>query len=153
MKVKEVMAKKVISLDPEDSVYDAAKNLRKHRISGALVVAEGEILGVLSESDIMKLISTHKIDLNTFLPSPFDVLELPVRMKLHLDETFGKIRKIGSSRVEDIMTKKVITIFPEADINEAAQLMGEHNINRLPVVDKKGKLVGIITRGDIIGAL
>ncbi len=153
MKVKDVMVKKVVTLGTEDSIYDAAKKLRKNRISGAPVVDEGQILGVLSEADIMELISTHEIDFNTFLPSPFDVFELPVRMKLSLDESLRKIGKIGSSRVKDIMTKRAITILLDADINEAARLMGEHRINRLPVVDKEGKLVGIITRGDIIGAL
>ncbi len=150
MKVKDVMVRKVVTLSPEDSIYDAAKKLRKNRISGAPVVADGRILGVVSEADIMELISTHEIDLNTFLPSPFDVLELPLRMKLSLDETYKKISRIGSSRVEDIMTKRAITIHPDADIAEAARLMGERRVNRLPVMDKEGKLVGIVTRGDII---
>lgn len=152
MKVEKVMVKKVMTLSPEDTVYEAAKKLRRYRISGAPVVAGEKILGVLSEADIIKLVSTQ-VDLNTFLPSPFDVLELPIRMKLSLDETFGKIRKIGSSKVKDIMTKGVVTITFDADITEAARLMGEHRVNRLPVVSEEGRLVGIITRGDIIGAL
>lgn len=150
MKVKEVMVRKVVTLGPEDSVYDAAKKLRKNRISGAPVVEKGAVIGVVSEANIMELLTAEKINLNTILPSPFDVLELPLRMKLSLDETFRKIKKAATAKVEDIMTAGVITVSPDADIAEAARLMGERRVNRLPVVDKEGRLVGIITRGDII---
>jgi CBS domain-containing protein len=150
VKVEEVMVRRVVTLSPEDSVYDAAKRLRDKRISGAPVVEKGKVLGVVSEADIMELLTAEKINLNTILPSPFDVLELPLRMKLSLDETFRKIKKAATAKVEDIMTAGVVTVLPDADIAEAARLMGERRVNRLPVVDKEGKLVGIITRGDII---
>jgi CBS domain-containing protein len=152
VKVKDVMNKHVVVFTPEDSIYDAAKILRKKKISGAPVVSNSKVIGVISETDIMKLLEPPYMSITTLLPSPFDLLELPVRMKLELKEALEKIKKASSMRVGDIMTKKVITIKSTASLEEAARLMSSHNINRLPVVER-GKLVGIITRGDIIGAM
>jgi CBS domain-containing protein len=153
MKVKDVMTKDVITFDPAESIYNAARILRENRISGAPVVSDGRVVGILSETDIMKLVETPYLELNTILPSPFDIVELPIRMKFELKEAMKKIKKASSLQVKEIMTKKVFTIEPEASIEDAAKLMSRQKINRLPVVDKDGKLVGIVTRGDIIGAI
>ncbi len=153
-KIKDVMTKDVMTFSPDASVYDCAKILRENRISGAPVVDDdGGVVGILSETDIIKIIESKDVKINLILPSPLDVLELPVRMKLGLDEVMKNAKKAASSRAEDVMTKKVMTILPEEDISGATKIMAERNINRLPVIDEKGKLVGIVTRGDIIGAI
>jgi CBS domain-containing protein len=59
---------------------------------------------------------------------------------------------IKKSKVKDIMTHYLITIGPNRPINKAIKLMTENKIKKLPVVDEKGKLVGIITTSDIISA-
>lgn len=150
--IEEIMTREVISLNPEDSIYDAVKVLRTNRISGAPVVKGGEVVGILSETDILKQVQENEINTGTILPSPFDVIELPLRTKFEMDKFFKKIEKTASSRVQDIMTMKPIVISSKEDINKGAKVMWERNINRLPVVEN-GKLVGIVTRGDIIGAL
>ncbi len=151
--VKDIMTKDVITFSTDALIYDCAKILKENRISGAPVVDErGEVAGILSEADIMKLIEKRDISINVILPSPLDVLEIPVRMKLGLDELVKNTKKAGTERVNDIMTEKVVTISPEEDISKAAKVMADKNINRLPVMDD-GKLVGIITRGDVIGAI
>lgn len=153
-KVKDVMTKDVTTFSKDASVYDCAKILGENRISGAPVVDESEVVvGVLSETDIIKIIESKDVKINLILPSPLDVLELPVRMKLGLDEVMKSAKKAASARAEDVMSKKVVTIQEEEDISEATKLMSERNINRLPVMDENGKLVGIITRGDVIGAI
>jgi CBS domain-containing protein len=152
--VKDVMTKDVTTFSKDASVYDCAKILGENRISGAPVVDESEVVvGVLSETDIIKIIESKDIKINLILPSPLDVLELPVRMKLGLDEVMKSAKKAASARAEDVMSKKVVTIHEEEDISSATKIMAERNINRLPVMDENGKLVGIITRGDVIGAI
>jgi CBS domain-containing protein len=153
IKVKDVMTKKVISFSPDTSVYDCAKILREKRISGAPVVEKGVVIGILSEGDIMKLIEKKDIDINLILPSPLDVLELPVKMKIALDDIVKNSKKAGSEKIEDVMTKKAITISEDEDISKAARIMSDKRINRLPVLNKNKRLVGIITRWDIIGAI
>ncbi len=146
------MIKEVITFSPDDLVYDAARMLREKKISGAPVVEDEKVIGILSETDLMKLIQSHDIDVNTILPSPFDVLELPVRMKLGLDKISDTMKKVASAKVKDIMSKDVVDISKDEDISKAARIMAKGNINRLPVVDDR-RLVGIITRGDVIGAI
>ncbi len=151
--VKDVMVKNVVSFKPSDPIHYVAGSLRQKRISGAPVLDGDRVVGIISERDIMKMLEEHDIHLNLFLPSPFDVIELPVRMKHELDEVMDSIKKAAAVSIEEIMTKKVVTIDPTEEVSKAAKMMGDRCINRLPVVDKKGRLVGIITRGDVIGTL
>lgn len=154
MKIEEAMQKDVIKFQPEDRIVEVAQNLRKNKISGAPVVnKEGQVVGIISEGDIMRLLEVHSPRINLILPAPLDLIELPVRMKYELDEIAEDMNKAASILIGEIMTKRVITIAPDADISDAAQLMDTHDIKRLPVVDDTGKMIGIITRGDIIGAV
>jgi CBS domain-containing protein len=71
-------------------------------------------------------------------------------LQLGKQRFYDEIKKIAAYKVEDLMTKEVISVQPDTDISDIATLMIEKNINRVPVVDKGNKLVGIITRHDII---
>jgi CBS domain-containing protein len=154
MKIEEAMQKDVIKFQPDDRIVEVAQNLRKNKISGAPVInKEGQVVGIISEGDIMRLLEVHSPRINLILPAPLDLIELPVRMKYELDEIAEDMNKAASILIGEIMTKRVITIAPDADISDAAQLMDTHDIKRLPVVDDTGKMIGIITRGDIIGAV
>lgn len=152
IKVKDAMQTDVITVKRNSKIHDAARVLRENRISGAPVVDdEGKLVGVISEGDIMRLIEVHSPSLNLLMPSPLDLLELPVRMKHEYDEIAKGIRKAAMMLVEEIMSDRVVTVHPDASISDAAELMDQHDVKRLPVVED-GELVGIITRGDIIGA-
>jgi CBS domain-containing protein len=154
MKIQEAMQKDVIKFQPEDRIVEVAQRLRKNKISGAPVInKEGMVVGIISEGDIMRLLEVHSPRINLILPAPLDLIELPVRMKYELDEIAEDMNKAASILIREIMTKKVITIGPDEDISDAAQLMDTHDIKRLPVVDDTGKMIGIVTRGDIIGAV
>ncbi len=148
MKVKDIMTRQVITLSPEESIDDAARKLRENRISGAPVVEGERIVGIVSEADLMKLFESE-MSINLVLPSPLEIIELPIKMHRQLKEA---AKRLAARRVEDIMTRGVITIDEEASIEEAARVMAKHGINRLPVV-REGKLVGIVTRADVIKAL
>lgn len=153
MKVEKVMTKEVTFFGPGEQVSTVARVLREKGISGTPVVEEGKLVGVVSETDIMRMVEDRELKINLFLPSPFDVLELPVKMRKKVEETMEGIKRASAVEVGEIMTKKVITISPGADVSEAARIMDEMKVNRLPVVDEKGELRGIVTRGDIIGSL
>lgn len=152
-KVRDVMVKDVVTFKPKDPIHYVAWSLREKRISGAPVVDGNKVVGVVSERDIMRLIEEYDLKINLVFPSPLDVLELPLKIKHELDEMASLIRETAATAVEEIMTKKAVTIAPDATVAEAAKVMGERKINRLPVVNRKGVLVGIITRGDVIGTL
>ena len=148
MKVKDIMTREVITLSPEESIEEAARKLRENRISGAPVVEGEKIVGILSEADLMRLFESE-MSISLVLPSPLEIIELPIRMHHQLKET---ARRLAATKVEDIMTRQVVTIEEEASIEEAARTMSKYEINRLPVV-RGGKLVGIVTRADVIKAL
>jgi CBS domain-containing protein len=152
-KVKDVMVKEVVSFKGNDPIHYVAWALREKRISGAPIVEDRKVVGIVSERDIMRLIEEHDIKINLLFPSPLDVLELPLKVKHELDEMVTLIKETAATAVEEIMTKKVLTISPKETVAEAARIMGDHKINRLPVVDKNSNLIGLITRGDVIGTL
>lgn len=154
IKVKEAMERNVIKFHVDDKISDVAQILRDNKISGAPVVDDNlKVIGIISEGDIMRLLEVHSPRLNLILPSPLDLIELPIRMKYELDEIAEDMNRAASVVIGEIMTKKVFTIKADEDISEAAQFMDTHSVNRLPVVDDEGKLVGIITRGDLISAM
>nr|WP_319373272.1 CBS domain-containing protein [uncultured Methanobacterium sp.] len=154
MKIQDAMEKNVIKFQVDDRIVDVAGSLRENKISGAPVMnKEGHLVGIISEGDIMRLLEIHSPHIRLILPSPLDLIELPVRMKYEMDEIAEDMNKAASVLIGEIMTKKVVTIDPDSDISDAAQLMDTHDVKRLPVMDSDGKMVGIITRGDIIGAM
>jgi CBS domain-containing protein len=154
MKIEDAMQKDVIKFHELDKIVDVAQSFRENKISGAPVVDDkNKVVGVISEGDIMRLIEVHSPKINLILPAPFDLIELPLRMKYELDEIAEDMEKAGSTVIDQIMTRKIVKIGPNASISDAAELMDSHKIKRLPVVDNEGKLIGIITRGDIIGAM
>ncbi|MTK63441.1 MAG: CBS domain-containing protein [Methanobacterium sp.] len=154
MNVEDIMQKEVIKFNELDKIVDVAQSFRDNKISGAPVVDENNhVVGVISEGDIMRLIEIHSPKINLILPAPLDLIELPIKMKYELDEVAEDMQKAGSTVIDQIMTKKVIKVKPDSSVTDAAKLMDSHKIKRLPVVDDDGKLVGILTRGDIIGSM
>ena len=154
IEIKDAMEKNVIKFHADDKISDVAQSLRDNRISGAPIVDENlKIIGIISEGDIMRLLEVHSPRLNLILPSPLDLIELPIRMKYEIDEIAEDMNRAASVLIGEIMTKEVLTVKEDDDISDAAQLMDTHSINRLPVVDDEGKLIGIVTRGDLINAL
>ncbi|HDL14536.1 MAG TPA: CBS domain-containing protein, partial [Euryarchaeota archaeon] len=131
MNVEDFMTKDVIVIGADESLEEAARKLRKYRISGAPVVEDGNVIGVISEADLLKALEEKSISLNTLLPSPLDLIELPVRVKLNIDKITKEIKLLDKLKIKDIMTKSAITISPEEDLSKAARLMRERGINRL----------------------
>lgn len=151
MKVKDVMNPKVVFCKPDDTVREAAKILKENNISGVPVLKGDELVGIISEGDLLKLlIIPEKGEL--WLPSPFEVIEVPIRELLGWEDTKKMLSDVGSTKIEEIMTKDVHTISSEASVEEASEHMVRYRINRLPVTEDN-HLVGIVTRGDIIDGL
>jgi len=152
--VEDAMQEDVVKFKDVDTITYVSSVLRGKKISGAPIVDEdNKLIGIVSEGDIMRLIEVHSPNLNLLLPAPFDLIELPVRMRVGLDEIAEDVGRAASVMVGEIMTKEVVTVKKDASISDAAALMDSRKVNRLPVVDESKKVIGIVTRGDIIGAL
>jgi CBS domain-containing protein len=157
-KVRDFMSRRVVKLRPSDSIFGAARVLAKHRISGAPVLERGRLVGMVSESDIVKFMS---MKLSSALDIPKKVVQTSLSL-LMLDfmrasrDHLGfkkELKRISKTKVGDIMTQVVTSVEPDANLFDAAARMDRHDINRLPVVDGNGRLVGIIARADLIKAL
>ncbi len=153
MLVRAAMTKKVITLKPHDTLEDAVRKFVRHRISGAPVIDEkNHVVGVVSESDIISAIDAYNPKIHYDSDTSFAVILAVLKRKEQFEAVKQEI--IGSQKVlvEDFMEKNIITIEPEKSISEAARIMTRNKVKRLPVVKNK-KLVGVISRADIIRAL
>lgn len=153
MLVKNVMRKNVICLKENESLESTLKKFVRNDISGAPVLdINNNVIGIVTEADVIRTIDAYTPEIHFDTHSSFAVILAMLKKK----PTFESIRKeiIGGKKikVKDFMKKEVVSIKPEDDIFNAARLINKHNIKRLPVI-KDGKLVGIISRGDIIKAL
>jgi len=152
MKVKEVMTKDVVTLNQFDSLREAAEALAKHGISGAPVIgADGELIGILTEADILRAVGGSADRVKMVYPS-LHTMGVFFEMSRGEIEILKAFEEQANSVVGDAMTKKVITCGPEDDLNEVARQLYMKGINRVPVVDADGHVVGIVTRGDIVRA-
>jgi CBS domain-containing protein len=141
---RDVMTTVVHTVGPELSLEEIAQILAAQRISGVPVVdADGRVMGIVSEAD---LIDEHKrnahiprVALYGFFPIPDEILA----------KAFDGGKKL---KARDVMTKRVITDTEDRPVHELADLMVRHRINRVPIL-RDGKLVGIVTRGDLVQAM
>lgn len=152
MKVRDVMNVKPISVQADQPVSEAAQVLRKNKISGMPVLDGERLVGIVSESDLLRLLSVEEDSGNLWLPSPFEVFEVPFRDLVKWEKMRGSIEEIPKKKVADVMSRNLHEVRPDDTVEEAASIMTRHRINRLPVVED-GRLVGIVTRGDIISGL
>ncbi|HEX6261628.1 MAG TPA: CBS domain-containing protein [Actinomycetota bacterium] len=133
MHVKDVMTTPVVTLRPETPIKEAAALLVRHGVSGAPVVDEHEqLVGIVSESDLMALETT---------PDPRSRIRLPRWRRVRVPR-----------RVEQVMTRDVVTLPERADVADAARLMLERRVKRIPVV-AEGRVVGIVSRRDVLRLL
>ena len=145
-KVEEIMTRDVITATENDTVLNVVNVLRANSIAGVPVVNDREeIVGVVSVSDILKLLD----DFHWYTPffSAMDILHLHSD---ELEDVKRDIEEVSEMKVKDAMSKNPKTIAPDTLIDDAAQIMYSTGFNRLPVLDEKGKLVGIVARADII---
>lgn len=150
VQAKDVMNPKVISVTTGTTLKEAVRIFADHKISALPVVdMEEKLMGILSESDIVdyssKLHVVPMLDSSGWISpyeNPGEIFDYKQGFEL-LEKTV----------VEKIMSKKVVTVQKETPGPEVARIMKKKKINHVPVVDKKGKLCGIIARADMINFL
>jgi CBS domain-containing protein len=139
MKVEDVMTREVETVSPETPLRDVAATLARLEISGLPVVDEDGVVGVVSEADIL-------VKERGEAPARGGLLGLLVGDRAEIES------KLHAATAGEAMTAPAVTIEPGATITAAASTMIDEKINRLPVVDKAGWLVGIVTRADLVRA-
>lgn len=152
-RVKDYMRKDVVTFGPHDSIFDVAEILAKEGISGAPVVDGRKLVGIITVSDVIKFMEVNITNTSLGgLEKQSTTLMVTLMIKDEI-EYLAKVKKMSKSLVKDFMTKDVVSIGPDSPIIEAAELLDKHKVNRLPVVDEKGKLIGVLSRTDMLRAL
>ena len=145
MQVKDLMTKNVITVKPTDTVNQVADLLFEHHFTGVPVVDDsGKLLGTISERDFIA--SDSKI----YLPTYIKLLTELDFIKHDEKRLSPAVQNILDATAQDIMNSEPVTIDPEKTIAELAEFFGEKRVNPIPVVDHDGKMVGIVSRSDLI---
>jgi CBS domain-containing protein len=136
MKLRELMTRDVITIGPEAPLKEAARRMIEAGVSGLPVTqADGSLVGIVTEADFVATEADRRrkrpAGLLRFL---FKEAEIPSQERL----------------VGDVMSTDLITLGPEADHAEAARLMQTEAVKRVPVVDEAGRIVGLVSRSDIL---
>lgn len=154
-RAKDYMKKEVVSFGPHDSVFDVAEVLSKNNISGAPVVDGRKIVGMISVTDIVKFMQVKIPESNFFgHESHPESMSMMVAGFVKEGIDFAReIKRLSKSMVKDFMSRDIVSINPDATLIEVAEALDKHKIDRLPVIDGKGRLVGIISRTDLLRAL
>jgi|SRR5215207_5761372 len=147
--VRDIMDSSPATVRPGTPVEEVVALLREHEVPGAPVVDDdGRCVGIVSEADLV-------------LPDDQGDLHIPHYINLFGGTVFleplgrfeQRLRKAFASTAADMMTRDPDTVAPDTSVKEAARLIHESGHNRLPVVDEDGRLVGVVTRLDVLGAL
>jgi len=140
MKIEELMTRDPVAVGPDTPLKDVATILLQHRISGVPVIGERlEVLGVVSEADIVAKEAgpeSHDRRMIAWLLGGRQI----------------DAKKLAARTAAEAMTSPAVTIDVGRTVPEAARLMTDDGIKRLPVVDDEGALIGIVTRTDLVRA-
>lgn len=135
LRVRDVMTSPAVTVREDTPLKEVAEVLLRHRISGVPVVNDlGELVGILTEADLLYKELPESRRGWLLRPDPADV------------------RKRAGVAARDLMTWPVTTVDEDTPLREAARLMAQRRVNRLPVV-RGGRVVGIVSRADVLKAL
>ncbi|WP_304454647.1 CBS domain-containing protein [Nocardiopsis sp. YSL2] len=140
--VRDVMTTEVFSVTEDTGYREVVEALVAHRVSALPVTDdEGRVVGVVSEADLL-----HKEE---FVGGDYEP-PLRARLRAHLGPGGSASDKAAARNASALMTSPAFTVSPEAGAARAARLMERHGVKQLPVVGEKGRLLGIVSRRDLL---
>ncbi|MDF5754351.1 CBS domain-containing protein [Spongiactinospora sp. TRM90649] len=145
--VKDVMTAAVVSVSGEARFKDIAESLIEHAISAVPVIDDDrQVIGVVSEAD---LLAKEEFREQYYREGYQPPLRARLRHRMSADGPTARRKAAGDTAFE-LMTSPAHTITAHAGVTEAARLMDEHGVKRLAVVDRDGRLTGIVSRRDLL---
>jgi len=137
MLVKEYMTSNPIGVKEANSILETAELMKEHKVRRFPVLRDDQLIGIVTDRDLRSAAPSQVVS--------FDAQERELMPELH--------SLLAGITVKEVMSREVITIHPEQTIVAAAQLMLEHRMSGIPVVNSRGQLQGIITETDIFKVL
>ena len=146
--VRDVMTTNVLTFQPVDTVEAAARALSERNLGGAPVVdADGIVVGLLEDDDL--IVQDTRLHFPTVISVFGAYLELPSSLR-HFE---SDLRKAVGATVADVMDADAPTCRPEDTLETVATTLHDRNASRMAVVDDDGRLVGVVSRGDLVRAI
>lgn len=147
MLAKDIMTTDVVIVKKDDTVEDVIKLLTEKKISGVPVVNDAnEVVGIVSEGDL--IVRSQKLHVPSYIQILGGVIYLD-----DPEDFREELKKAVAYQVADVMTEDPVTIAEDLSVEEIATIMADSGINRLPVVSDDKKLIGIVSRADIVRSL
>jgi acetoin utilization protein AcuB len=131
MKIRKLMSRNVVTIDADDPIGKVKDIFEKMEFHHLLVVENEKLFGVISDRDLLKALSPQ---IDTLAATAKDLASL-------------------NKRAHQIMTRKPISLSEDSTVKEAIDLFNQNSISCIPIIDKAGKPVGIISWRDIMQAL
>lgn len=144
MKVKDFMIKDVITVKESDSLRHLLTELVTHKIGGVPVVDQNEkMVGMVSDGDVLRSLTPRREQ---------NIMNFYMMVLIYQgQETDVSIKERVNEPVKNIMTtRKVQSVHPDDDFEQALKILSHHHFKKLPVIDEEGRVVGVISRGDVI---
>ncbi len=150
MTARDIMSTEVISINEQQTLQEAIVLMARHNISGLPVTNEQNVvIGIISNTDIIRYSQQVNV---------IPLVDLSGWVSPHTNITdIASLRKgidlLANTTVISLMKRKVYTAYENTGIIDLARLMSQRKINRIPVLDAAHRLVGIVTRADLVKSL
>lgn len=149
--VRDIMTKKVISVSPDTSIFNAAKIISEHNFDGLPVIDnDNRLVGIITEYDLITRTSTVN---TSFLQKILS--EIGAKKEDSIKDVLEDSKEeISSMKVSDIMNKNPLTLREDVNFEEViAAFIAHHRVNPIPIVDNENRVVGIVSRFDVLRPL
>lgn len=152
MQVSDVMRRSVVTVCPSDTLPRLEEVLSRHRITGAPVVDDGDVVGVISRSDVIRQLELERsrFEDSSWYFEAFDSEQRSPEQDKQIAIAIGA--RHSAVQVRELMTSEVLSIEADASLSAAARCMVERRVHRLLVMED-GKLVGLVSSLDLLGGL
>ena len=143
--IRDVMSAAAVTFRPDDTVEVALRRLLDLDASGGPVIdADGKVVGMLTDGDLI----VQEAEVPT--PTALGIFGALLQSRHRREEFDEQVQKAFGTTVAELMEPEVIVCNPDDTVEQAATVMHEHDISRLPVVDADGTLLGLVTRRDLL---
>jgi len=142
MFASDLLQSNVFTVAPDTTLADAARIMLAQHVSGLPVLEDGKLVGIVTEGDLLRRV---EISTDGKPPSRLKAFFMPGTLANDYVHTHGR-------HVRDVMTERIVSVEPSTSLADVAELMCDRHLKRLPVL-QNGKLVGIISRSDMLRVL
>lgn len=144
---RDIMSPDPVTVTPDTPVTEAAKLIVERDVGALPVLDGGKVVGMVTESDL--ILQDVRLEFPTYIHLLDGFIMYPPAVARFENE----LKKAAGARVSDVMTSEAITVHDSTPIADIATIMVDRDISRLPVLDDTDKLVGIVSKHDIVRAI